>query len=291
MSRIAYLGTGLMGSPMALRLVGAGHEVTVWNRSPEKTAPAVEAGATRADTPAEAVQGADAVMCCLMNAKAVEAVVFGPDGVASAPGAPILIDFSSMDPELTKTYGARLRDETGMGWIDAPVSGSTPAATNGTLTIMAGGTAEDFAAARPLMDPLAARVTHMGPAGAGQMTKLVNQIISGCTMTIVAEAVAYAQAKGVDASLLTEALAGGFADSRPFQLFAPRMAARHFEDPLGTVGTMLKDLDTVSAVGGNAVHLPMTDTARAVMRKAGEMGHMDEDISTIVLAMVAAQNG
>ncbi|WP_050928447.1 NAD(P)-dependent oxidoreductase [Aestuariivita boseongensis] len=283
--RIGYLGTGLMGLPMVMNLIRAGHDVTVWNRSADKAAPAVEAGATQAATPADLARDCDVVMMCLTNATAVEAVVFGDDGIASVTGPKLLVDFSSMDPELTKTYGERLRAANGMGWVDAPVSGGTPAATAGTLTIMAGGTEEDFATALPLMDALASQVTHMGPAGAGQMTKLVNQILSGGIMALTAEAVNFARAAGVDATRLTEALAGGFADSKPFQLLAPRMAVENFENPLGTVAMMLKDLDTVAQVAEGRAPLPMTTSARALMRQAADMGHAEHDISTIILPL------
>lgn len=283
--RIGYLGTGLMGLPMILNLLKAGYQVTVWNRTPDKARPAVEAGAVQVSTPADVAEQSDIVMCCLMNAPAVEAVVFGDTGIATVQGPQIFIDFSSMDPALTATYGARLKAANGMGWIDAPVSGGTPAAKAGTLTIMAGGAEDDFARAAPLMEPLSQRVTHMGPAGAGQMTKLVNQIISGGIMALTAEAVNFAQKTGVDATKLTEALAGGFADSKPFQLLAPRMATESFEDPLGTVTMMLKDLDTVAAVAEGRAALPMTTAARALMRAASEMGHGEHDISTIVLPL------
>lgn len=283
--RIGYLGTGLMGLPMVMNLLKAGYCVTVWNRTADKAAPAVDAGATLAATPAELARTSDIVMCCLTSAPAVEAVVFGADGIASVTGPQILIDFSSMDPGLTITYGERLRAANGMGWIDAPVSGGTPAASAGTLTVMTGGTEEDFKTAAPHIEPLSQRVTHMGPAGAGQMTKLVNQILSGGIMALTAEAVNFAKATGVDAGKLTEALAGGFADSKPFQLLAPRMTAENFADPLGTVAMMLKDLDTVAAVAANRAALPLTTAARSLMRQAVDMGHAEDDISTIVLPL------
>ncbi len=283
--RIGFVGTGLMGAPIVLRLLEAGHDVTVWNRSVEKTQTAVENGAKLANSPRELANACEVVMVCLTDARAVEAVVFGPDGIAEARGPTLLIDFSSIDPDLTREFAARLKAANGMGWVDAPVSGGTPAATTGTLTIMVGGAEKDVAAAVPLIEPLAQKITHMGPSGAGQMTKLVNQIISGCTMAVVAEAVNFAARTGVDASRLTEALAGGFADSKVFQLLAPRMAARNFEDPLGTVAMMLKDLDTVAAKGNGVAALPMTDTAIALMREAAEKGYAEEDISTIVLPL------
>ena len=283
--RIGYLGTGLMGLPMILNLIEAGYPVTVWNRSADKAAPAVAAGATQAASPADLAASSDVIMMCLTNATAVEAVVFGDAGIATVTGPRMLIDFSSMDPELTKSFGARLSRANGMGWVDAPVSGGTPAAKAGTLTIMAGGSPEDFAAAEPLMAPLAQQVTHMGPAGAEQMTKLVNQILSGGIMALTAEAVNFAQSTGVDATRLTEALAGGFADSKPFQLLAPRMASENFENPLGTVAMMLKDLDTVAEVAKDQAPLPMTRTARNLMRRAADMGHAEDDISTIILPL------
>ena len=285
MPRLGYLGTGLMGEPMVMNLLKAGYEVTVWNRTPSKCDAAVAAGARRAESPADLARQSDVVMACLTNAAAVEAVLFGDHGVAEVTGPELFIDFSSMDPGLTREFGARLRAANGMGWVDAPVSGGTPAATAGTLTIMAGGSAADFARAEPLMAPLAQKVTHMGDLGAGQMTKLVNQIIAGCTMAVVAEAVNFAKTMGVDATRLTEALAGGFADSKPFQLLAPRMATESFENPLGTVAMMLKDLDTIAAVGGEGAALPMTDSARALMRATCDLGHAEDDISTLILTL------
>ncbi|GHG80416.1 oxidoreductase [Pseudodonghicola xiamenensis] len=285
MPRLGYLGTGLMGEPMVMNLLKAGYEVTVWNRTASKCDAAVAAGARRAESPADLARQSDVVMACLTNAAAVEAVLFGENGVAEVTGPEMFIDFSSMDPGLTREFGARLRAANGMGWVDAPVSGGTPAATAGTLTIMAGGSAADFARAEPLMAPLAQKVTHMGDLGAGQMTKLVNQIIAGCTMAVVAEAVNFARVMGVDATRLTEALAGGFADSKPFQLLAPRMATESFENPLGTVAMMLKDLDTIAAVGGAEAELPMTDSARALMQATCDLGHAEDDISTLILTL------
>ena len=287
--RIGFLGTGLMGLPMVLRLLDAGFAVTVWNRTAEKAVPAVVAGATMAKTPAALAGRSDVVMGCLTDAKAVEAVVFGEGGIASVTAPSVFVDFSSMDPGLTRSFAARLKTANGMGWLDAPVSGGTPAANAGTLTVMAGGTVADVARLEPLMAPLAQRVTHMGPVGAGQMTKLVNQIISGGTMALVAEAIAFAEQANVDTTKLTEALAGGFADSKPFQLLAPRMAARAFENPLGTVAMMLKDLDTVARVGGDGAQLPMTTTARALLERTASMGHAEDDISTLVLALSEMQ--
>ncbi|KMW57680.1 2-hydroxy-3-oxopropionate reductase [Candidatus Rhodobacter oscarellae] len=276
---------GLMGLPMALRLLAAGYEVIVWNRSTEKCGPAVDAGARLATNPAEVAAQSDLLLMCLTNAKAVEAVLFGPSGVASAEHVPeVLIDFSSIHPETTKALAERLASETGTAWLDAPVSGGTPAAKAGTLTIMVGGRLADFDQVQPVLKHLAQNVTHMGPTGTGQMTKLVNQVISGCTMVLVAEAVNLAEEAGVDATRLAQALGGGFADSKPFQLLAPRMSARDFEDPLGAVATMQKDLVTVCDVGETVgASMPMTENALRLLNDTAKDGHADADISTVIL--------
>ncbi len=226
--RIGYIGVGLMGRPMVDRLLDSGHAVTVWNRSRDKLDPVVAHGAVAAETPAQLAAESDFIFLCLMNAEAVEAVVFGPEGVAQTSEPNILVDFSTLHPETSRLFASRLKDANGMGWVDAPVSGGVPGAEAGTLAIMAGGEEEDIEAVRPVVMNLCARFTRMGGAGAGQSTKMCNQIISGCTMAVVAEAVSFALKSGVDATRLTEALSGGFADSIPFQLFAPRMAAQDY---------------------------------------------------------------
>ena len=283
--RIGYLGMGLMGMSMTLRLLGDGYSVTVWNRTPEKCAAAVGAGATQAATPAEVAGECDILLMCLIDAKAVEAVVFGDNGVASASSTPLLADFSTLHPDTSRNLAERLKAATGADWLDAPVSGGTPAAEAGALTFMVGGAEESFDTLRPVLETLGRNITHMGPVGSGQMTKLVNQVISGCTMAVVAEAVNLAEKSGVDAKRLASALAGGFADSKPFQLLAPRMAGRSFENPLGTVATMLKDIDAVIEFGdANAAMLPMTRMALEMLNATVDCGHADEDISTLILA-------
>ena len=187
-SRLGYLGLGLMGGPMALRLATAGYALRVWNRSPDKTEPLVAAGAEVAATPRAVAEGSDIVFTCLTDTAAVEAVVFGADGIASgASQGKVLVDFSSMRPDRAAEFAARLRRETGMGWIDAPVSGGVPGATNGTLTVMAGGTPEDFARVEPVVAQLSGRFTLMGPNGAGQTTKLINQMIVSTGLALMAE--------------------------------------------------------------------------------------------------------
>ncbi|MAY87863.1 MAG: 2-hydroxy-3-oxopropionate reductase [Pseudooceanicola sp.] len=243
---LGYVGTGLMGTPMAGRLLAAGHNVTVWNRTAAKAQPLIDKGATAADSIADLARAADIVFMCLTDTDAVREAVFGENGVAAGakPGS-VLVDFSSIQPEATREMSARLKAETGMDWIDAPVSGGVPGAEAGTLAIMAGGDEGAFARVEPYVLNMAARFTLMGPSGAGQTTKLCNQVIVGCTMAVLAEATRLAVNAGVDASRLPEALAGGFADSKPLQLFVPRMLNAQHEPPLGHAYTMLKDLDSV----------------------------------------------
>jgi len=281
--RIGYIGVGLMGRPMVERLLDSGHAVTVWNRSRDKLNPVVERGAVAAETPAQLAAECDFVFLCLMNAEAVEAVVFGLDGVAQASEPKILVDFSTLHPETSRQFASRLKNANGMGWVDAPVSGGVPGAEAGTLAIMAGGEEADIETVRPVVMNLCSRFTRMGGAGAGQSTKMCNQIISGCTMAVVAEAVSFALKSGVDATRLTEALSGGFADSIPFRLFAPRMAAQDYSNPLGATNTMIKELDVVENIAeGVDATLPMTSSALSIMRAVAEGGDGESDISTII---------
>lgn len=280
---LGFIGMGLMGAPMTRRLLEAGYDVTVWNRTNEKTAPLLEAGARPGKSPKSIAANVDITMMCLTAAPAVEAVVFGEDGIAGAKGTgKLLVDFSSMRPDLTAEWSVRLRDTNAMGWIDAPVSGGVPGAENGTLAIMAGGEAAEIERVRPVVMNLCQRLTHMGASGAGQTTKLVNQIIVGCNVVVVAEALAYAAKAGVDAAKIPDALAGGFADSIPFQLFGPRFAGGIYEPPLGQLALMTKDLGTASdeAAGVNSA-APMTNLALELMRLLEARGHSHDDITIL----------
>lgn len=267
---LAYLGIGLMGLPMTLRLLAAGFPVSVWNRSAAKLEPAVAQGATKVATPRAAAEAAQIVFLCLTDARAVEEVVFGPGGLAEAPGeGRIVVDFSSIHPEKTRSIAARLRAANSMGWIDAPVSGGVKGAGEGSLAVMAGGDVGEFERVAPYVLLMARRFTHMGPQGAGQTTKLCNQIIAGCAMTVLAEATRLAVNAGIDAGRLPEALAGGFADSIPLQLFVPRMAQGIYDPPIGAIATILKDLDTVVDVAqATGSPVPMAGLSAQLFRMA-----------------------
>lgn len=281
---LGFAGIGLMGLPMCRRLLAAGYPLTVWNRSPHKCAELVAAGARLAASPAELSQYSDMVLLCLADTSVVRQVVFGEQGVAAgARHGQLLVDLSSLEPSATRAMAAELAARCGMAWLDAPVSGGTAGATAGSLAIMVGGAAQDLARARPVLMQLGQRVTHMGAVGAGQVTKACNQMIVACNALVIAEVVALAERSGVDASLIAEALAGGFADSKPLQILAPQMAASEFEPVKWHVRTLLKDLDgavKLSHEQGSAA--PISGLAAQLMRLHGSQGCLEKDPATLV---------
>lgn len=281
---LGFAGIGLMGLPMCRRLLAAGYPLTVWNRSADKCAELVKAGARQVETPAELCQHADVLMLCLADTAVVREVVFGEQGIVTGgkPGQ-LLVDFSSLEPTATREMASELAAKTGMSWLDTPVSGGTPGAEAGTLAIMAGGEAADLERVRPVLLTLGQRVTHMGPVGAGQVTKACNQMIVACNALVIAEVVALAEQSGVDASLIAEALAGGFADSKPLQILAPQMAASRFEPVKWHVRTLLKDLDTAvkfSREQGSST--PISGLAAQLMRLHGSQGYLQKDPATLI---------
>lgn len=282
--RLGFIGLGLMGRPMSLRLLAAGYSLTIWNRSRDKLAPLTAKGAQAADSPAAVARAADIVMMCVTDQNAAEAVLFGADGVAAGGAAgKLVVDFSSIAPAAARAFAERLERECGMGLVDAPVSGGTVGAEQGALAIMAGGRPEHVERARPVVAHLAQRFTRMGDAGAGQVTKLCNQIIVGCLFPVIAEAVRLAESAGVDAHALPQALKGGFADSLPLQVFGARMAARQFTPPLGAIAVMLKDLENAAVVAQQTqVPLPMARTAAELYRLLVAQGRGEDEPSVLV---------
>ncbi|HEX5093091.1 MAG TPA: NAD(P)-dependent oxidoreductase [Burkholderiales bacterium] len=282
--RLGFIGVGLMGQPMCLRLLAAGYALTVWNRTREKLSEVLAKGARAAETPAALARASDLVLMCVTDQQAAEQVLFGEDGVA-AGGAPgkLVVDFSSIAPASARRFAQRLEADFGMGLVDAPVSGGTRGAQQGSLAIMAGGRAEHIDRVRPVVAHLAQRFTRMGDAGAGQVTKLCNQIIVGSLLPVIAEAVRLAEAGGVDARALPQALQGGFADSLPLQIFGARMAARQFEPALGAVATMLKDLENAASVAREGgVPLPMAQTAAELYRVLVAQGRAAHEPSVLI---------
>ncbi|WP_449431512.1 NAD(P)-dependent oxidoreductase [Pseudomonas putida] len=281
---LGFAGIGLMGLPMCRRLLAAGFALTVWNRSPEKCAELVSAGARLAASPAELCRDNDMVLLCLADTAVVREVVFGEQGIAlGGHRGQLLIDLSSLEPAATREMAAELAALSGMAWLDAPVSGGTSGAEAGTLAIMVGGEATDLQRAQPILLALGQRVTHMGGVGAGQVTKACNQMIVACNALVIAEVVALAERSGVDTALLAEALAGGFADSKPLQILAPEMAQSRFEPIKWHVRTLLKDLDGAvkfSREQGSAI--PLSGLAAQLMRLHASQGYLEKDPATLV---------
>ncbi|MFO6463076.1 NAD(P)-dependent oxidoreductase [Jannaschia sp. KMU-145] len=280
MTTLALLGTGLMGAPMARNLIAAGHDVTVWNRSPEK-ARAIE-GATVAESPAEAVAG-KAVVISMLSDGATSDRVQSDAMDAFADGA-IWVEMGSIKPEEAREHGARFA-ERGMGYVDAPVSGGTKGAEGATLAIMAGGDAVHFAAIEDVLADLGTPV-HVGPVGAGQLAKLANQAIVACTIGAVAEAVLLLERGGADPAAVRQALKGGFADSVILQQHGARMTEGNFV-PGGLTKFQIKDLDNVLGEAGTlGLELPAVTAVNdrfKVLRD--EMDGADMDHSALYLEL------
>jgi 3-hydroxyisobutyrate dehydrogenase-like beta-hydroxyacid dehydrogenase len=282
-AKLGYVGVGLMGLPMVKRLLSLGYAVRAYDIVAEKTAAAVQAGATAAASPADAVRGADLVLLNLPTNEAVAQAAFAEQGVASAVRPPqLVIDFSTIKVEKCKAFARQLREATGAGWIDAPVSGGPPASGSGTLTVMAGGDAAEIERARPFFADVAGRFTHMGPSGAGMVAKMLNQLIVGCGHAVMAEAVVLAEAAGIDAARLPECLAGGHADGSLLKNLYPRMVKRDFA-PLGYVRQLLKDLEMVNEFAGALkAPTPMMGEALSLYRMLAHLGHTELDTAALV---------
>ncbi len=273
---VAFLGIGLMGSRQARRLLDAGYDLTVWNRSREKAEALTPLGARVVDTASQAVQDAEIVVLMLENGGIVTDVLFN-QGVTEAlrPGT-ILVDMSSIKPAEAQDH-ARLLAERGVHHIDAPVSGGTVGAEQGTLAIMAGGDAKAFSRVKPVLEVMG-RPVHVGPHGAGQLAKLANQIIVGVTIGAVAEALLLAERGGADPARVREALRGGFAESRILELHGQRMVERDFVTK-GRSVTHLKDLDNAldAAERLSLQEVPYTaltaDLFRGLIENAGDLDH------------------
>lgn len=282
--RIGFIGIGIMGEAMTRRLLDKGYAVTVWNLEPERLDCVVPHGAVPAASPAEVAAMSDVVMLCVLHMAAVEACIFGENGVASAgPGARLIIDLSTADPEGTRRAAARLQAMTGAGWVDAPVSGGPALARSGAMTVMAGGSESDFDHARPLLEEMAANVTRMGPVGAGQTTKIINQAIVGTGYVVMTEALLLAEAAGIDASRLPQCLAGGHADSSLLQRLYPQMQQRAFEPPSSYARQLLKDLKAVKQFS-RELGLDLAVIEQAVARYAAyvALGHEMSDSAGVV---------
>jgi len=291
MSKIALIGAGAMGGAIGARLLGQGRALSVFDLDADRVAALVAQGATAAASAAAAAQGAEAAILSLNSAAIVERAVFGPAGVAEGAGTGgLIIDMSSIDPVATRAMAARAQD-MGLGWVDSPLSGGIPKVAEGALTLMQGGDAADVARAQALLSDVAANQTHMGPAGAGQTTKLINQVLCGLGFLAVAEATALAEAAGVDASRIPQALRGGRADSALLQEYMPRFAARDYR-PTGRIDNMVKDLNgALDLARLSHTSMPMTALSAEIHRMLTAAGLGDQDQAAVMEYFTGAGRG
>lgn len=279
--KIGFCGLGRLGTAMVLRLLKAGHEVRVWNRTVAKSAPVIAEGAKLAASPAALADASELVLLCLFDAIAVEAVVFGPEGIATSLHPRWVVDHSSISPEATRRFVQRLAKMGRADWIDAPVSGGVVAAQAGALTIMAGGQATATAELTGVFGAYAARVMHVGEWGAGQTAKLCNQTIVAANLLAIGEAVALARDSGLDPATLPDVFAGGWADSKLLQLIIPRMLSRP-ADTIGTLAALFKDVEEISALARERqTPMPVSAAVQQTLRLAVGKGAGDLDISRL----------
>ncbi|MES2955979.1 MAG: NAD(P)-dependent oxidoreductase [Pseudomonadota bacterium] len=286
--RIAFLGTGSMGLPMARRLCEAGHALQVWNRTPAKATSLTALGAVLHTQATAAVKNADIVVGMLENGAVVEDVLFAQDVAAAMKPGALFIDMASIKPREARDHAARL-GAMGIAHIDAPVSGGTGGADQGTLVIMAGGKPAEFERALPVFR-IFGRATHVGSHGAGQLTKLANQMIVGITIGAVAEALLFAAKGGADMAKVREAITGGFADSRILQVHGERMVERDFA-PRARMAIQLKDmrnaLATAEEIGFDA---PVTSLFEQLYADGISHGLSDLDHAGLFVEL-ASRNG
>src|SRR5918998_3265185 len=284
--RIAFCGLGIMGGPMAANLARAGFELTVYTRTREKAERfAEEHGARAASTPREAAEGASAVITMVPDAPEVEEVLLGEQGAVHGLEANALaIDMSTIAPTAARAVGERLGDD-GVAFLEAPVSGSRPKAEDGTLTIMAGGRAEDFERARPLFDAMGERIVHVGPHGHGQLAKLLTNTMGAVHAAALAESVLAVERAGLDPAAFLEVAAGSAGNSTVLALKGRPMFERDFA-PLFKLEHMLKDvrhcLDEAKALG---VELRLGSLVEPLFARAAESGHAEEDFAAVIRAI------
>jgi 3-hydroxyisobutyrate dehydrogenase len=284
--KVGVVGLGTMGAPMARHLIEAGHEVTVWNRTRAREEPLVARGATSAPSLADVGRAADAVLTCVSDDPDLEAVVLGEGGpgegglAAGMPAGSVLVDCSTVSPTLARRLAAEL-ESGGRLFVDAPVSGGSEGAERGTLTVFAGGSPEALEAAMPVLEAFGGRITHLGPAGAGQAAKAVNQVIIAGVYASVAEGLVFAERAGLPAPALIEALSAGAADSWVLRNRSANMVASSY--PLGFRTSLhLKDL-RIALREAESLGVPL-DVAALVAGVEDALvtaGFGDEDVSNV----------
>ncbi|MBR7654140.1 NAD(P)-dependent oxidoreductase [Brucella oryzae] len=279
--KIAFLGTGLMGVPMASRLLDAGFDVAAWNRNSVKSASLAEKGAKLAQSATEAVATADVIIMMLTDGPAVRDVLFNQGVAAALKKSSTVIDMSSTSPDFAREHAKRL-EAKGINHIDAPVSGGVVGAHEGTLAIMAGGDEAIISGLADVFKPMG-RLTRVGPSGAGQLAKLANQQIVAVTIGAIAEAMVLVEKGGGSRAAFRDAIRGGFCESRILELHGKRMIDRNFE-PGGTSRIQLKDLNSILKTADDlSLSLPLTETVREAFAAFVEEGGGEKDHSALLL--------
>ncbi|NMB20362.1 MAG: 2-hydroxy-3-oxopropionate reductase [Firmicutes bacterium] len=283
MKRIGFIGLGLMGEPMAINLVKAGYKVIAYDRNPERTEVLVQEGATAASGPREVAQASDVIITMLPNSPHVKEVVLGENGLIEGIRAgQYVVDMSSIAPLVAQEVAEALA-EKGVTMLDAPVSGGVEKARAGTLAVMVGGTEEAFAAVKEILEVMAGSVTLVGPVGAGQTTKLVNQMIVASNIAIVAEAMTLGKKAGVDPERIFQAIRGGLAASQCLEDKAPRMFSGNFA-PGFRISLHAKDLANVIETSQDLhVAIPLTTQVMQMMQALINDQHEDVDHGGLAL--------
>ncbi|MCF3641792.1 NAD(P)-dependent oxidoreductase [Rhizobium sp. TRM95111] len=281
-NRVALLGAGAMGGAIGTRLLQTGNRLVVFDLDRTKVETLVEKGASAAASAAEAAAAADHVILSLNSARIVHQAVFGAGGVADgARAGTLIIDMSSIDPEATRALAANAAAR-GLRWVDSPLSGGAPKALTGELTLMAGGEKQDVDDAYAVLRHVASNYTHMGPSGAGQTTKLINQVLCGLNFLAVAEATQLALDAGVDAAKIPMALKGGRADSAILQEYMPRFVAKDYRRT-GRIDNMVKDLNGAQDLARlTNTAMPLTATCAEVHRMLTAAGLGGEDQAALM---------
>ncbi|MCL6282474.1 NAD(P)-dependent oxidoreductase [Ruegeria sp. 2012CJ41-6] len=280
--KIALIGAGAMGGAIGTRLLETGNALNVFDLDAEKVAVLVAKGGVAADSAAEASRGVDFVITSLNASRIVELAAFGKDGIADgAAEGTVIIDMSSIEPGATRKFAA-MAAERGLAWVDSPLSGGAPKALIGELTLMAGGAAADVERAHQALRHVASNYTHMGPSGAGQTTKLINQVLCGIGFLAVAEATQLALDAGVDAEKIPQALKGGRADSALLQEYLPRFATKDYRRT-GRIDNMVKDLNAVNDLSRQTgTSMPMTAICTEIHRMLTAAGLGGEDEAAVM---------
>lgn len=279
---VGLIGAGVMGYAIGSRLLSTGNKLRIFDLDRSKVDALAERGALPCGSAAEVAVEARYVITSLNSAHIVDKAVFGPDGVAEgADAGTLIIDMSSIDPESTKSFAKKAKGR-GLRWVDSPLSGGAPKALIGELTLMAGGEPQDVSDAHQVLQHVASNYTHMGPSGAGQTTKLINQVLCGLGFMAVAEATRLAQDAGVQAEKIPEALKGGRADSAILQEYMPRFASRDYRRT-GRIDNMVKDLDGAQDLARlTNTSMPLTATCAEIHRLLTAIGLGGEDQAALM---------